>query len=122
MVTRERLTCDFNTNLKKQKIMANFKELINSEKPVLIDFYADWCGPCKVQGPILEQLKNKIGDSATIVKIDVDRNQQLAGALSVRSIPTLMIFQNGEKKWQKTGVASAHELETTLAGLSKAAV
>lgn len=102
--------------------MANFKELINSEKPVLIDFYADWCGPCKVQGPILEQLKNKIGDSATIVKIDVDRNQQLAGALSVRSIPTLMIFQNGEKKWQKTGVASAHELETTLAGLNKAAV
>lgn len=102
--------------------MANFKDLISSEKPVLIDFYADWCGPCKMQGPILEQVKTKIGDTATIVKIDVDRNQQLAGALNVRSIPTLMIFQNGEKKWQKTGVASAHELESTLAELSKAAV
>lgn len=102
--------------------MANFKDLINSDKPVLIDFYADWCGPCKVQGPILEQLKNKIGDSATIVKIDVDRNQQLAGALNVRSIPTLMIYQNGEQKWKKTGVASAHELETTLAELKNATV
>ena len=102
--------------------MANFKDLINSEKPVLIDFYADWCGPCKMQGPILEQVKTKIGDTATIVKIDVDRNQQLAGALNVRSIPTLMIFQNGEKKWQKTGVASAHELESTLTELSNAAV
>ncbi|MFK7949602.1 MAG: thioredoxin [Saprospiraceae bacterium] len=102
--------------------MANFKELINSDKPVLIDFYADWCGPCKTQAPILEQVKNKVGDSTTIVKIDVDRNQQLAGALNVRSIPTLMIFQNGEMKWKKTGVASAHELETTLAELNKAAV
>ena len=102
--------------------MANFKDLINSDKPVLIDFYADWCGPCKTQGPILEQLKSKIGDSSTIVKIDVDRNQQLAGALNVRSIPTLMIFQNGEKKWSKTGVASAHELETVLADLNKTTV
>jgi thioredoxin 1 len=102
--------------------MANFKDLINSEVPVLIDFYADWCGPCKMQGPILEQVKSKLGDKTTIVKIDVDRNQQLAGALNVRSIPTLMIFQNGEKKWQKVGVASAHELETTLTELGKAIV
>lgn len=102
--------------------MANFKELINSKKPVLIDFYADWCGPCKMQAPILEQVKNKVGESTTIVKIDVDRNQQLAGALNVRSIPTLMIYQNGERKWQKTGVASAHELETILGELNKVTV
>ena len=97
--------------------MANFKDLINSEKPVLIDFYADWCGPCKMQAPILEQVKSKVGDNTTIVIIDVDRNQQLAGALNVRSIPTLMIYQNGEQKWRKTGVASAHELESILDGL-----
>ena len=98
--------------------MASFKELINSDKPVLIDFYADWCGPCKAMAPVLEELKTKIGDTSTIVKIDVDKNPQIASALQVRSIPTLMIYQKGELKWKKMGVSSAHELETVLNGLA----
>ncbi len=98
--------------------MASFKELISSEKPVLIDFYADWCGPCKTMAPILEEVKTKIGDSSTIVKIDVDKNPQVANSLNVRSIPTLMIFQKGELKWRKMGVSSAYELETMLKSFS----
>jgi thioredoxin 1 len=90
--------------------MANFKDLINSEKPVLIDFYADWCGPCRTMAPILEKVKANIGDSGTVVKIDVDKNPQIADALQIRSIPTLMIFQNGELKWKKMGVVSESEL------------
>lgn len=94
--------------------MANFKDLINSEKPVLIDFSAEWCGPCKAMVPILEELKSKVGETSTIVKIDVDKNPQVAGSLKVRSVPTLMIFQNGDLKWRKSGVVSAHELAQKL--------
>ena len=78
----------------------SFKDIINSDTPVIIDFYADWCGPCKAFAPILSQLKNDLGDTARIIKIDVDRNQELSQKLQVRSIPTIMIFQNGELKWQ----------------------
>ncbi|NJN78008.1 MAG: thioredoxin [Saprospiraceae bacterium] len=98
--------------------MANFKDLINSEKPVLIDFSAEWCGPCKMMAPILSELKTKVGDSSTIVKIDVDKNPEIAGALQIRSVPTLVIYQKGELKWRKSGVISAHELEQTLNSFS----
>lgn len=98
--------------------MASFKDLINSEKPVLIDFSAEWCGPCKMMAPILSELKTKVGESSTIVKIDVDKNPQIAGALKVRSVPTLVIYQNGELKWRKSGVVSAHELEKQLNSFS----
>lgn len=93
---------------------ASFNDIINSEKPVLVDFYADWCGPCKAMAPILHDLKNDIGDAGTIVKIDVDRNQQVAGAFNVRSIPTFMVFQNGEVKWQGVGMQSKEMLKEAM--------
>ena len=82
----------------------SFKDLIDSEKPVLIDFYADWCGPCRMLSPMIEEIKKEMGDKVTIVKVDVDRNQQLASALGIMSIPTVMIFQSGEAKWRAAGV------------------
>ncbi|MEL6717537.1 MAG: thioredoxin [Bacteroidota bacterium] len=93
---------------------SNFHSIIKGEKPVLIDFYADWCGPCKSYSPIIQQLKQEVGDSVKVVKIDVDKNQQLAGNLKVRSIPTTMIFQNGELKWQAVGAQSLPVLKQAL--------
>ncbi|MEM8524922.1 MAG: thioredoxin [Bacteroidota bacterium] len=93
---------------------SNFHSIINSEKPVLIDFYADWCGPCKSYSPIIQQLKQELGDAVKVIKIDVDKNQQLAGNLQVRSIPTTMIFQNGEMKWKAVGAQSLVVLKEAL--------
>ena len=100
------------------KNKASFTDIINSETPVLIDFYADWCGPCKAQAPILQNLKQELGDKVTIVKIDVDRNQQLAEKLNIRSIPTMMIFQKGELKWQAMGVQQMQTLKQQVEELS----
>lgn len=91
-----------------------FKELVASEKPVLVDFFAEWCGPCKAFAPILEKLKEEVGDSAQIVKIDVDKNQELSVKYDVKSIPTVMIFQNGELKWRKTGSQTVAVLKEEL--------
>lgn len=91
-----------------------FKELIASEKPVLIDFYADWCGPCKAFAPVLESLKSEVGDAAQIVKIDVDKNQELSVKYDVRSIPTVMIFQNSELKWRATGSQTVQFLKAEI--------
>lgn len=93
---------------------SNFTEIINSEKPVLIDFYADWCGPCKAQTPILQQLKSEMGDAIRIVKIDVDKNSSIAQKLQVQSIPTLMIYRKGELKWRSMGVHSLPQLKQEL--------
>lgn len=94
--------------------MDEFNKLISGEKPTLVDFYATWCGPCKMQGPILEDVKNKVGDAANIIKIDVDKNQELAQRYNVRSIPTLIIFKLGAAVWRAVGLQSADELERKI--------
>lgn len=90
--------------------MENFNSIINSDKPVLVDFYADWCGPCKIMAPILKDVKQQVGDNVAIIKIDVDRNQNAAAAYQIRSIPTLMLFKQGKILWKQAGVVQKEEL------------
>ncbi len=95
----------------------NFKELIHGDTPVLIDFYADWCGPCKAFSPVVQQLKQEMGDKLRVIKINIDNNPQLSGQLQVRSIPTVMIYQNGDLKWRATGGQSIATMKQALADL-----
>jgi thioredoxin 1 len=92
----------------------SFSEIINSNTPTLVDFYADWCGPCKTMAPILEDLKQKIGDSAKVIKIDVDKNQKVSAKYKIQSIPTLLLFKDGKIIWRQSGVVPGHMLEKLI--------
>ena len=94
--------------------MSTFGDIIADENPVLIDFYADWCGPCKTLAPILKEVKTELGENIKIIKIDVDKNQKLASELNVSSVPTLAIFVKGEIKWRQPGVQQANTLVQLL--------
>ncbi len=90
--------------------MAKFGDIISSHKVVLVDFFATWCGPCKMLAPLLSELKQEIGDKARVVKVDVDKNPSIAGIYDVRGVPTLVLFHDGKQVWRKSGVPSKHEL------------
>lgn len=96
--------------------MESFTDIINSDKPTLVDFFATWCGPCKAMTPVMDQLKNEIGESARILKIDVDKNQSLAAKFQVRGVPTFVIFKSGKVVWRQSGGMSK---QTFLAELKK---
>lgn len=93
---------------------SNFREIIHSDKPVLVDFYATWCGPCKTQAPILHEVKSAVGDKVTILKVDVDKNPVVSNQFHVQSVPTLILFQKGVVKWRQSGVVSARDLTQLL--------
>ena len=94
--------------------MSDFNEMINQSKPTLVDFFATWCGPCKMQAPILEQVKARVGDAANIIKVDIDAERRLAATYRVQSVPTLILFKNGEPVWRTVGVQKADFLEKKI--------
>lgn len=98
--------------------MEKFNDIIKSEKLTLVDFFATWCGPCKMMHPVLEQLKGEMGDAIRIIKIDVDNNEEISAEYNIQSVPTLMIFKNGDVVWRESGARSLNELKSIIAKYS----
>jgi len=94
--------------------MEKFSEIINSDQLTLVDFFATWCGPCKTMHPVLEQLKKDLGDSIRIIKIDLDKNEQLSMAYRIQAVPTLMLFRKGEVVWRQSGALSLNDLKAII--------
>lgn len=92
----------------------SFKDIINSDIPVLVDFFADWCGPCKMLAPILKQVKEEMGEAVKIIKIDVDKNQALATQFQVRGVPTMILFKNGNQLWRQSGVLQKNDIVSII--------
>src|ERR687889_690884 len=90
--------------------MSSFQQIIRSGKPVLVDFFAEWCGPCKMMAPILKQAKDKVGDAATIIKVDIDRNRPVAEQFRISGVPTLILFKDGKIVWRQSGVVQANTI------------
>jgi thioredoxin 1 len=91
-----------------------FRDLINGAKPVLVDFSAEWCGPCKAMAPILQDVVNDLGEKATVIKIDVDHNEALATKMNIVGVPTFILFKNGEIKWRESGMQTAQKLKSVI--------
>lgn len=99
--------------------MSKFNELINGETPVLVDFTATWCGPCKMMSPVLDQVASELGDAVKIIKVDVDKNPQAAAHYQVQGVPTLILFKEGKTLWRQSGVVQASQLKSTIQQFNK---
>lgn len=97
--------------------MSQFQNMIEGSKPVLVDFFAEWCGPCKMMAPILQEVKRNLGDQVTILKVDVDKNPQVAAQYQIQGVPTLMLFQEGQIKWRQSGVVPANQIQQKITQL-----
>lgn len=121
--SRDKSATEANINkielIKHANTMSSFNELIKSSQPVLVDFYADWCAPCRMMAPILEQVAGNMEGKVKIVKVNVDKNRDAAAKYGIRSIPTLMLFQNGQVKWQGAGVIQADKIEQIVISNTK---
>ena len=96
--------------------MGQFQDLLNGETPVLVDFTAEWCGPCKMMAPELKKLADMHKDQIRVIKVDIDRNPQAASAYNVSSVPTLMLFKKGQQLWRQSGAMSAHQISSVIKG------